>query len=176
MVQATNYASSTVKSGRRNSGQKSINVNQTSKTMFLYNMMLVTRFIVYRKVNNRSKPLLVSHRGMHGYDVNGEESLIKQKSTLKNSYRQLTWDSGLTYPCKVRRCTVLIKNRVRFGQNIKAIKGSYLPYPPMTALLNILHPLMHTPSVCINRNDLTKPPRPICLIISDRSKKPSCTR
>ena len=134
-------------------------------------MMLVTRFIVYRKVNNRSKPLLVSHRGMHGYDVNGEESLIKQKSTLKNSYRQLTWDSGLTYPCKVRRCTVLIKNRVRFGQNIKAIKGSYLPYPPMTALLNILHPLMHTPSVCINRNDLTKPPRPICLIISDRSKK-----
>ena len=46
-------------------------------------MMLVTRFIVYRKVNNRSKPSLVSHRGMHGYDVNGEESLIKQKSTLK---------------------------------------------------------------------------------------------
>ena len=45
--------------------------------MFSYVMMLVTHFIVYQKVNNRSKTSLVSHWGMHGYGVNGEESLTK---------------------------------------------------------------------------------------------------
>ena len=45
--------------------------------MFSYVMMLVTHFIVYQKVNNRSKTSLVSQPGMHGYDVNSEESLTK---------------------------------------------------------------------------------------------------
>ena len=48
-------------------------------------MMLVTHFIVYQKVNNRSKTSLVSQPGMHGYDVNCKESLTKTIINPKES-------------------------------------------------------------------------------------------